>query len=117
MFPGFTKRHNVDRLVYYEFHADSGSAIYREKMIKKKPRKQKIKLIEDENPDWKELEPNWGEFRYRSSRASGDRQKRTMIAEDDGRSCRQRIALIYRRKNDQEKAATAKNEIDRRRKS
>ena len=58
VFSGFTKRYNVDRLVNYEFHADIGSAIYREKMIKKKPRKQKIKLIEGENPDWKELEPN-----------------------------------------------------------
>ena len=58
IFPGFTKKYNVDRLVYYEVHADIESAIYREKMIKKKPRKQKIKLIEAANSDWKELEQN-----------------------------------------------------------
>ena len=58
MIPGFTKRYNVDCLVYFEFHAEIESAIHREKMIKKKPRKQKIKLIESKNPGWNELNPN-----------------------------------------------------------
>ena len=55
--PGFTKKYNIDRLLFYEFYTDIESAIYREKLIKKKPRKQKIKLIEVANPDWIELEP------------------------------------------------------------
>ena len=56
LFPGFTKKYNVDCLVYYEVHNDIVSAICREKMIKKKLRQQKIKLIEASNPDWKELQ-------------------------------------------------------------
>ena len=53
--PGFTKRYNVYQLIYYEFHASIEEAIYREKMIKKKARKGKIKLIEQQNPDWNNL--------------------------------------------------------------
>ena len=58
MFPGFTKKYNVNCLVYYEVHDTIECAIYREKMIKKKSRKGKIKLIEDGNPCWKEIELN-----------------------------------------------------------
>ena len=55
VFPGFTKKYNVDCLVYFEILNDIESAIYREKMIKKKSRMGKIKLIETSNPDWKDL--------------------------------------------------------------
>lgn len=48
---GFTKRYNVDKLVYYEFHADIRSAIAREKQIKAGSRKRKIELIKSINPD------------------------------------------------------------------
>ena len=58
VYPGFTKRYNVDRLVYFEVHSDIKSAICREKILKKKSRRGKIKLIEDANPDWKELLPS-----------------------------------------------------------
>ena len=56
--PGFTKKYNVDRLVYFEIHDNIEFAIYREKMIKKKSRLGKIKLIEVSNPEWKELLAN-----------------------------------------------------------
>ncbi|MBI2429804.1 MAG: GIY-YIG nuclease family protein [Ignavibacteriales bacterium] len=53
--PGFTKRYNVDKLVYYEYHTDIRDAIGREKQLKAGSRKRKIELIESMNPDWKDL--------------------------------------------------------------
>ncbi len=55
LIPGFTKRYNVDRLVYYEEIADSLSAIKREKQIKGGSRQKKIDLINNMNPEWKDL--------------------------------------------------------------
>ena len=52
---GFTKRYSVHRLVYYELHADMGSAIRREKHMKKWDRAWKLELIEKQNPDWRDL--------------------------------------------------------------
>ncbi len=60
--PGsFTARYHVNRLVYFEDFADVRFAIDREKEIKKMTRKQKIKLIESMNPEWKDLYQGlWG---------------------------------------------------------
>jgi putative endonuclease len=52
---GFTKKYNVDMLVYYEEHPDAESAIAREKQMKKWRRGWKIRLIEEANPSWKDL--------------------------------------------------------------
>ncbi|MCL0094155.1 GIY-YIG nuclease family protein [Dehalococcoidia bacterium] len=52
---GFTKRYNVHNLVYYESCGDIQAAIIREKQMKKWKRQWKIKLIEKENPSWKDL--------------------------------------------------------------
>jgi putative endonuclease len=52
---GFTKRYGVHRLVYYEQCEDIESAIQREKRLKFWHRKWKIRLIEEANPDWKDL--------------------------------------------------------------
>ena len=52
---GFTKKYNVHQLVYYEVHGDSEAALTREKQIKKWDRKWKIELIEEQNPDWRDL--------------------------------------------------------------
>ena len=52
---GFTKRYNVNKLVYYEIHTDINEAIKREKAMKKWMRKWKIDLIEEKNPEWKDL--------------------------------------------------------------
>lgn len=54
---GFTKRYRIDRLVYFEGHAEIGAAILREKQIKKWNRAWKIRLIEEDNPDWRDLYP------------------------------------------------------------
>ena len=52
---GFTKKYGVHALVYFEQHEDMHSAITREKQIKKWNRAWKIRIIEKENPDWKDL--------------------------------------------------------------
>jgi len=49
---GFTKKYNVDKLVYFEMTNDINSAIQREKQLKKWKREWKINLIEKENPCW-----------------------------------------------------------------
>ena len=57
--PGFTKRYNVNKLVYYEYTMDVNSAIDREKQIKKWRREKKNALVETMNPEWKDLSLNW----------------------------------------------------------
>jgi putative endonuclease len=52
---GFSKKYNVDRLVYYETTEDVESAILREKRLKKWKRQWKVELIEQKNPNWKDL--------------------------------------------------------------
>jgi putative endonuclease len=51
----FTKRYNVDQLVYYEIGNDVNLAITREKQIKAGSRQDKIDLINSFNPEWKDL--------------------------------------------------------------
>ena len=53
--PGFTKRYNVDRLVWFEIHDEILSAIEREKKLKKWRRDWKVRLIEESNPNWVDL--------------------------------------------------------------
>lgn len=52
---GFTKKYNLDKLVYFEQTTDINAAILREKRLKKWNRDWKIKLIESINPEWKDL--------------------------------------------------------------
>jgi putative endonuclease len=52
---GFTKKYNVHRLVYFETHEHMNAAITREKQIKKWNRRWKLRLIEERNPEWKDL--------------------------------------------------------------
>ena len=53
--PGFTQKYGVYLLVYAEFHETMPDAILREKQIKKWRRKWKLKLIERDNPEWRDL--------------------------------------------------------------
>jgi putative endonuclease len=53
--PGFTKRYEMDRLVYYEVTEDVRSAIAREKQIKGWRREKKLDLIDSMNPGWENL--------------------------------------------------------------
>lgn len=52
---GFTKRYNVNKLVYYEMTTDIHSAISREKAIKNLLRSKKEDLINAFNPTWKDI--------------------------------------------------------------
>ena len=51
----FTKKYGVHTLVWYELHETMESAISREKAIKNWQRAWKIKVIEEMNPQWRDL--------------------------------------------------------------
>lgn len=55
--PGFTARYGVERLVWFEAHDDPTGPIIREKAIKKWRRDWKVRLIEEQNPEWYDLFP------------------------------------------------------------
>ncbi len=57
LYPGFTRKYGVKRLVWYEPHHSMTAAIQREKSLKKYKRDWKINLIERENPRWEDLYP------------------------------------------------------------
>ena len=52
---GFTQRYGVHMLVHYEQCDSAESAIVREKQLKFWHRRWKIRLIEETNPEWKDL--------------------------------------------------------------
>ena len=52
---GFTARYRCSKLVLYEIFRDPYSAIAREKQIKAGRRRRKVELIEQMNPDWRDL--------------------------------------------------------------
>ena len=52
---GFTAKYGVDKLVYYETCESAESAIRREKQLKKWSRSWKLRIIEEKNPDWRDL--------------------------------------------------------------
>ena len=52
---GFTKEYDLRTLVYFEAHEEMYEAIQREKRLKKWNRAWKIRLIEEMNPEWKDL--------------------------------------------------------------
>jgi len=52
---GYSRRFRIKRLVYVEEHSSIEAAIRREKRIKRWPRRWKIELIEQDNPEWFDL--------------------------------------------------------------
>ena len=55
---GFTKKYNVNKLVYYEITNSIETAILREKQLKNWHRKWKLNLIKEFNPEIKDLSEN-----------------------------------------------------------
>ena len=55
MVDGFTKTHGIKTLVYFEIHEDIEQPIIREKRLKRWRRAWKIQLIENDNPNWRDL--------------------------------------------------------------
>ncbi|MCK5518619.1 MAG: GIY-YIG nuclease family protein [Alphaproteobacteria bacterium] len=52
---GFTKKHGIKMLVYYEIFGDAENAIKREKRLKKWSRVFKMKAVEEINSEWNDL--------------------------------------------------------------
>jgi putative endonuclease len=62
---GFTRRHKVKHLVYYEMHISMDEAIQREKRLKNWRRAWKVRLIGSMNPEWRDLfDPQTGEIAF-----------------------------------------------------
>jgi putative endonuclease len=57
---GFTKKFNINRLMYYESFEYIGNAIAREKQIKAWTRAKRLALIRSMNPTWQDLGEDWG---------------------------------------------------------
>jgi putative endonuclease len=57
--PGFTKRYDTTKLVYYEEYPSALEAIAREKQMKSFRRSKKKELIETLNPEWLDLAADW----------------------------------------------------------
>jgi putative endonuclease len=53
--PGFTKKHGIKLLVYFERYEDIQTAIQREHNMKHWSRTWKVRLILRDNPEWKDL--------------------------------------------------------------
>ncbi len=59
--PGFTRRHDISRLVFFEMTPSVTAALAREKQIKGWIRAKKLALIESQNPAWSDLSAGWTE--------------------------------------------------------
>jgi putative endonuclease len=53
--PGFTKKYGVKLLVWYEVAETREAVLLRERQLKKWNRAWKIRLIEEMNPEWRDL--------------------------------------------------------------
>ena len=51
----FTSKYNINKLVFFEVTDEINAAITREKQIKAGSRQKKIDLINNMNPEWRDL--------------------------------------------------------------
>ena len=58
-FKGFTSKYNSDKLIYYKEFTSIIDAIKYEKTLKAGSRTKKEKLINEMNPQWKDLSDGW----------------------------------------------------------
>jgi putative endonuclease len=74
----FTKRYEVNRLVYYEAFQYVRNALAREKELKGWRRSKKVALIENMNPSWRDLSKDFGrEFQPDTPRQGRDSSLRS----------------------------------------
>ncbi len=66
---GFTKKYNCTKLIWFEEFREIRDAIACEKRIKGLLRAKKIALIEEKNPNWRDLSEGW----YQEAIAKNDR--------------------------------------------
>ena len=52
---GHSAKYDIDKLVYFEMHGSAEAAIRREKAMKKWNRAWKVRLVEQNNPEWRDL--------------------------------------------------------------
>ncbi len=52
---GHSAKYDIDKLVYFEMHDSAEAAIGREKAMKKWNRAWKVRLVEQNNPEWRDL--------------------------------------------------------------
>lgn len=58
--PGsFSSRYCLNKLIYYEEQPDAKTMVSRERTIKHWPRKYKLSLIGENNPEWNDLSLDW----------------------------------------------------------
>ncbi len=60
-YEGFSKKYGCTRLVWFERHGDMASAIARGKQLKTWRRKWKLALINEANPQWRDLADGWSD--------------------------------------------------------
>lgn len=53
--PGFTKLYGLSTLVWFESHENRAGAFRRERQIKEWRRSWKLRLLEEDNPTWRDL--------------------------------------------------------------
>jgi putative endonuclease len=56
----FASRYNLNRLVFVETFPTANQAIAREKQLKGWSRAKKLKLIREQNPEWRDLSADYG---------------------------------------------------------
>jgi putative endonuclease len=56
----FGSRYNPNRLVFVETFPSANQAIAREKQLKGWTRARKLKLIREQNPEWRDLSSDYG---------------------------------------------------------
>ena len=78
---GFTRKYGIKLLVYYEMHEAVEVAIAREKLLKRWRREWKYRIIEQMNPEWRNLfNPETGEIGF----GSADEQNSSAELIEDG---------------------------------
>ena len=68
---GFSQKYKTKKLVYFEMCTDVEAAIAREKQLKGWRRSKKENLINQVNPEWKDLSKEWDEGDPSHSASSG----------------------------------------------
>ncbi|MEQ9166836.1 MAG: GIY-YIG nuclease family protein [Fulvivirga sp.] len=56
---GFTSKYNCNKLVYFEEFIEKDEALHRERQLKRYRRSWKENLINENNPEWKDLYGNY----------------------------------------------------------
>ena len=91
---GFTKRYNINRLVYFEVFEHIGNAIAREKQIKAWTRAKRVALVRSTNPTWMDLADDWGKkIEMQIPRSARDDKSKANQGQRDGQKSEDSIRV------------------------